>query len=220
MASSEVKIMGHNSDEVIIETNDYQAPPARAKGLKALYNSGEDNTGMGLSVTREGNVLQIIKAQKTDGKYTIRVPKKVAVSYTEANWNGGDFELNDVDGEIELKLNNSQAQLNNVSGPIIANSTNGGIQVKFKNVNQQKPSSISVVDGEIDLTLPANTKANWKLRSISGEVYTDFDMALPKEKTDLQKIAGSSTVEGKTNGGGVEMNIYTINSDIFIRKSK
>ncbi|MDQ4140399.1 MAG: DUF4097 domain-containing protein, partial [Bacteroidota bacterium] len=168
----------------------------------------------------EGNVLTVIKAQKGSGKYTIRVPNKAAISYTEANWQGGDFELSDVDGAIELKLNNSRAELNNVAGPVIANSTNGGIQVKFKNLNQQKPSSISVVNGEIDLTLPAATKANWKLRSINGEVYTDFDMALPKDKSDLQKIAGSNTVEGKTDGGGVEMNVYTINSDIFIRKSK
>ena len=220
MASSEVKIMGHNSDEVIVETNNYQAPPARAQGLKPLYNGAEDNTGIGLSVTRAGNTLTIVKAQKNQGKYIIRVPKKVSVTYTEANWNGGDFELSDVDGEIELKLNNSRAELTNVAGPIVANSTNGGIQVKFKNVNQQKPSSISVVNGEIDITLPAATKANWNLRSINGEVYTDFDMALPKDKTDLQKIAGSNNVKGKTNGGGVEMNVYTINSDIFIRKSK
>lgn len=220
MASSEVKIIGHNSDEVVVETNSYQAPPQRAQGLKPLYNGAEDNTGIGLSVSREGNVLTIIKAQKGSGKYTIRVPKKAAVSYTEANWQGGDFELTDMDGEIELKLNNSRAELTNVAGPVVANSTNGGIQVKFKNLNQQKPSSISVVNGEIDVTLPATSKANWKLRSLNGEVYTDFDMALPKDKTDLQKIAGSNTVEGKTNGGGVEMNIYTINSDIFIRKSK
>ncbi|RDC64043.1 DUF4097 family beta strand repeat-containing protein [Adhaeribacter pallidiroseus] len=220
MASSEVKIIGHNSDEVIIETNNYQAPPARAQGLKPLYNGAEDNTGIGLSVKREGNTLTIVKAQKNQGKYVIRVPKKVSVAYTEANWNGGDFELSDVEGEIELKLNNSRAELTNVAGPIVANSTNGGIQVKFKNVNQQKPSSISVVNGEIDISLPAATKANWNLRSINGEVYTDFDMALPKDKTDLQKIAGSNNVKGKTNGGGVEMNVYTINSDIFIRKSK
>lgn len=220
MASSEVKIIGHNSDEVVVETNSYQAPPARAQGLKPLYNAAEDNTGTGLAVNRDGNVLTIVKARKGSGKYTIRVPRKAALSYTEANWQGGDFELTDLDGEIELKLNNSRAELTNVAGPVVANSTNGGIQVKFKNVNQQKPSSISVINGEIDITLPASTKANWKLRSLNGEVYTDFDMALPKGKTELQKIAGSNTVEGKTNGGGVEMNIYTINSDIFIRKSK
>jgi DUF4097 and DUF4098 domain-containing protein YvlB len=102
----------------------------------------------------------------------------------------------------------------------VANSTNGGIHIKFSSLNQQKPSSISVVNGEIDVTLPANSKANWKLRSLNGEVYTDFDMALPRDKSELQKIAGSNTVEGKTNGGGVDMNIYTINSDIFIRKNK
>ncbi|MDQ4141435.1 MAG: hypothetical protein M3142_13070, partial [Bacteroidota bacterium] len=93
MGSSEVKIVGHNSDELVVEANNYHAPPARAQGLKPLYNAAEDNTGIGLSITREGNVLTVIKAQKGSGKYTIRVPNKAAISYTEANWQGGDFEL-------------------------------------------------------------------------------------------------------------------------------
>ncbi len=38
--------------------------PERAKGLKSLYNTAEDNTGLGLSVVQEGNVLKIVKASR------------------------------------------------------------------------------------------------------------------------------------------------------------
>jgi len=221
MANSGVQVTGHNSDEVIIETNTYKAPPARAEGLKSLYNQVEDNTGLGLGVEKENNTLKITKASREGGQYTIKIPRNASVVYRESTWTGSDFNLKDVAGEIEVKLNNASANLINVTGPVVVNTTNGKINIKFSSLNQNKPSAISTINGSIDLTLPANTQANFKLRSIQGEIYSDFDMNLKKEtKGDIPMIGGGNTIEGKTNGGGVEMSVYTINSEIYIRKSK
>lgn len=220
--NSGVEVVGHNGDEVIIEAEGgVVAPPARAKGLKPLYNSVEDNTGLGLAVTKDNNTLRISKASRQNGNYVIRIPKNAAVVYEETNWTGDNLALTNMNGEIELKLNNSTARLTNVTGPVIANTTAGDIIVKFSSLNQSKPSAISSVAGAVDITLPPNTKANLKLKSIQGEVYSDFDMNLGKNtKSGLPRVAGGDTIEGTTNGGGVEMSLYTISGDMFIRKSK
>jgi hypothetical protein len=221
MYNSGVQVVGHNSDEVIIEADSYEAPPARAKGLKPLYNQAEDNTGFGVAVTKENNTLHISKASRQDGHYVIRVPKNAAIVYEETNWTGDDLTMSDINGEIELKLNNGSATLTNVSGPVIANTTAGDINIKFSGLNQAKPSAISSVAGAVDVALPANTKANFKLKTIQGEIYSDFDLKMTKDsKSDLPKVAGGNTIEGTTNGGGVEMSLYTISGDMFIRKSK
>lgn len=221
MFNSGVQVVGHNADEVIIEADGYEAPPARAKGLKPLYNQSEDNTGFGLAVTKENNTLRISKASRQDGNYVIRVPRNAAVVYEETNWTGDDVSVSDTNGEIELKLTSSNANLTNVSGPVIANTTAGDIVIKFSSLNQTKPSAISSVAGAVDVTLPANTKTNLKLKSIQGEIYSDFDMNLANgSKNGLPKVAGGNTIEGTTNGGGVEMSLYTITGDMFIRKSK
>jgi hypothetical protein len=221
MFNSEVIVIGHNSDEVVIETANYNPPPKQAEGLKPLYNQTEDNTQLGLGANKEGNTLKITQATRHGSKYTIRVPKNTAVTYRETSWNGGNFNLSDVDGEIEIKLNNGSATLTNVSGPVVANATNGFLKIKFSRVEQNKPSAISSINGDVDITLPVNTKASLKLRSINGEIYTDFDLNLKKDtKTDLPKIAGGNNIDGQINGGGVEMSINTINNNIFIRKNK
>lgn len=221
MHNSHVQVEGHNSDEVVIEAAGHSAPPARAAGLKPLYNQAEDNTGMGLAVTKEGNTLHITKASRQDGKYTIRVPKNASVQYEETNWTGGDLSIADVSGEIELKLNNGNATLTNISGPVVANATSSDMVIKFSSLNQSKPSAISTVAGTVDIHLPANTKANFKLRTVQGEIYSDFDMNIAKDtKSNLPRVTGGNNIEGKTNGGGVEMNLYTISGDMFIRKSK
>jgi hypothetical protein len=66
--------------------------------------------------------------------------------------------------------------------------------------------------------LPANAKTNLKMGTHNGEVYTDFDVDI-KNKGDLKKVGGN-TIEGTTNGGGVQLTISTINSDIYLRKKK
>jgi hypothetical protein len=221
MQNSNVKVVGHNSDEVVIEAASHKAPPARAAGLKPLYNQAEDNTGMGLSVTKEGNTLTVAKASRHDGKYTIRVPKNASVMYEETNWTGGDLSIADMEGEIELKLNNGNATLTNITGPLVANATSSDMVIKFSSLNQSKPSAISTVAGTVDIHLPANTKANFKLKTIQGEIYSDFDMNIARDtKSNLPRVSGGNNIDGKTNGGGVEMNLYTISGDMYIRKSK
>ncbi|MFD2512810.1 DUF4097 family beta strand repeat-containing protein [Pontibacter locisalis] len=221
MYNSGVQVVGHNADEVVVESSSYTQPPARAAGLKPLYNQAVDNTGLGLAITKENNTMKIDKASRQDGNYIIRVPKNASVVYTETNWTGDDVSMSDLNGEIELKLNNSNANLTNITGPLVANTTSSDMVIKFANLNQSKPSAISSVAGTVDITLPANTKADFKLKSIQGEIYSDFDLNTKNNsKNGLTKVAGGNTIEGAINGGGAEMTLYTISGDMFIRKNK
>ncbi len=221
MASSAVKIEGHNSDEVIIQASSgYEAPPERAKGLKPLYYSGVDNTGVGLSVTTEGNILKIENVSRKSIKYTIKLPRMVAVLFQEMNWGNSKVMISNMEGDLEIKTNNAKVDLDNVTGPVVANSISGEIKVVYGNVSQSKPTAISTVSGVIDISLPASTKSNLKLRSMNGEIYTDFDLGLKNAKDGLTRIGTGHNIEGTTNGGGVEMALKTISSDIYIRKQK
>lgn len=218
MDKSKVSIEGYDGDELLITAVGVKEPPKRAEGLKPLYNTAVDNSGIGLAVTQENNVMRVMKASRHDARYTVKVPRKTAIMYEEINWNGGNLSLANIEGDVEVKLNNSSMKLTNVSGPVTANTTNGNIVVTFTDLNQQKPSSIRAINGHIDVALPANAKANVKLSTHNGEVYTDFDVDI-KNKGDLKKVGGS-TIEGATNGGGVQLTLSTINSDIYLRKKK
>jgi DUF4097 and DUF4098 domain-containing protein YvlB len=84
---------------------------------------------------------------------------------------------------------------------------------------RQGPSSISTVSGDVDVSMPANTKATLKLRSVSGEVYTDFDINIGKDDNSMRHIGGQ-VVDGNINGGGTAMSLKTVSGDIFVRKAK
>lgn len=219
MHGGEVTIEGHNGDELVIRGNGFEEPPKRAEGLRSVYNTAEDNTKLGLSVTKAGdNTIRIVKASRKSANYTIQVPRQTAVVYNEANWSGGDLEIRDVTGDLEVNMKNSDAKLLNVAGPVVAHTISSDIVVRFASL-PQVPSSISNVSGAVDVTMPANSKATLKLRSVSGEIYTDFDLNMNKQQGDLQRVGGQ-TVEGTVNGGGSTLSLKNVSGDIYVRKAK
>lgn len=220
MQGSEVTVEGYDGDELVIRGNGYDAPPKQAQGLRPVYNSAEDNTQIGLSVTPgSGNTLRVVKASRQSATYTIRVPRRTALVFTQTNWNSGDLVIRDVEGSIEATVKSGDLKLLNVSGPVVANSVSGDITVRFTGMRPE-PSSISLVSGDLDVTMPAASKANLALRSISGEIYTDFDLNLGKGPENMTRIGGQ-TISGNINGGGgATLSLKTISGDIFVRKAK
>ena len=54
------------------------------------------------------------------------------------------------------------------------------------------------------------------MKSINGEVYTDFDITMPS-KDGMKRMSGRK-LTGTINGGGVEISLNAINDDIYLRK--
>ena len=215
-----IKVVTHANPEVAISTDDYQAPPERAKGLKPLYNNAVDNTGIGLEVTEQNNLITIRKAIHKDMTFVLKVPEDSDFAVKETDWNSRGIQIKDVKGEIEIDAKGSKIWINNVPGPVVASTVNGDIEVVFSNVNPDQPSSISCTNGYIDVSLPGTTNADLQMKSINGEIYTDFKINMPDRKGGLRRLAGGDRIIGTINGGGVEISLHAINSDIYLRKAK
>lgn len=218
MNGSNVVVEAYDGTEVVIKGDAYQAPPKQAEGLRPIYQSAEDNTRLGLSVTPDGNTLRVVQASRKTVTYTLRVPRRTALVFTETNWNGSDLRVSGLAGSVELAMKNGDATLLNVSGPVVANSTSGDITVQFAAVPTE-PTALSMISGKIDVTLPAAAKVNLTLRSMSGEVYTDFDLRPAPSPDGLTRVGGQ-TVSVPLNGGGPKLALHSISGDIFVRKAK
>jgi hypothetical protein len=215
--NSEVKIEGYDGNEVVIQAKGFEAPPKRADGLKPLSSTGVDNTGIGLSID---NTMTINKVSRSDVDYYIKVPRKVDVVFEETNWGGSNaIEIKDIEGEVEVSTKTSDIKIENVSGPVVANTTSGDITIVYAAVSASKPSSISNISGFVDITVPSSAKANFKISTISGEVYSNIDIATTSKSNGIPRVGGNN-ISGTYNGGGAEINVNDISGDIFIRKGK
>jgi DUF4097 and DUF4098 domain-containing protein YvlB len=98
-------------------------------------------------------------------------------------------------------------------------------------VDPSKPMSFSTMNGNIDVTLPENVKANVRMKTDNGEIYSDFDVKLDSGTRMVQNEPGDSHdgkyhvrfdhgLRGTINGGGPEFQFTSFNGQIYIRKAK
>ena len=217
---AEIEIIGTSGNEIQIEAiGSFQGPPERAKGLKPLYNSAEDNTGIGLEIKEAGGVMTVKKASFQDAKYKIKVPNNTDVNIEVMDWQSDDIHIQDISGELEIIGKASDIKLMNVTGPIVANTVSGNIEVVFTKVNQSKPSHLSSVSGYVDVSMPADTKAKLAMSSVTGEIYSDLDIKFPTdEKAKNLPIVRRNPSNASLNGGGVEMTVKSVSGDLYLRK--
>jgi len=217
---NKVEIEGISGTEIIFSTTSRsRSSNERAQGLKAISSLGlEDNSGIGLSVEEKGDKIEVNQiSRRSNSRYIIQVPKNVSVTYRHSTHWGSKLSVRNVESEIEISTNHSSVNLENVTGPMTINTVHGKIEAVFSELNQTAPTSIVSVHGLVDITLPANTKADLRLDTNWGEIFTDMNIEIDRTASDLRKIS-SQTIKGKLNGGGVSFNLSSTHNNIYLRK--
>ena len=189
----------------------------KAKGLKAIYPGGVDNTGFGMSIEKEGDLLRIkdLKPFMQRHGFTITIPKSVSLNLDCGNL--GSVRVEGVSSELEINTNVGHIHLVDVTGPVTAHSSTGGINVEFVSLNQNAPVSISSSTGDVDVTLPSSAKADVELKSTMGTVYTNFDLEAPR-KDGMNVVGANRKIKGQLNNGGVKLYLSSSTGNIYFRK--
>jgi predicted membrane protein len=213
-SKADITVKTHSSKELLIKGGSRSQVPKKASGLKLVGEAGTDNTDAGFYVIKEGNTL-IVRNLKKNERALIYLPSSQNISVV-TTWQG-DIAINGFLGEVEATARlNGNINIQDISGPLTANSLNGTIDVTFVKVNQSSPITIYSTNGALDISLPENTPANLSLRTTNGEVYTDFDLKMP-DKKGLRAIA-TKKVYGSINNGGVKIQLKTTNGNMYLRK--
>lgn len=215
-----VTIEGYNGSEIVFSSLDRNRDDdARSKGLRAISANGlEDNTGIGLSVRENGTTYEVYQLKKMDGpRVKIMVPKGVTISYRHTSPHGSDVKLRNVESEVEISTVHNSIQLDNVTGPMNVRTAHGRIEVDF-NDNVKGPIYFSSTHGLVDVSLPLATKANITMSAGHGEIFVDPGLKLEVPKSGEWVKYGSNKVEGKLNGGGIEISLGTSHGNVYLRK--
>jgi DUF4097 and DUF4098 domain-containing protein YvlB len=182
----------------------------------------------GLNVEEENNQVNIgVDSISRPIDLTIQVPIHTSLHLRAVN--DGDIMVSGVDGELDVDDINGSVTLMNIAGSAVAHALNGKLTASFTRVNQ-KPMAFSSLNGDIDVTFPADLKANVSLRSDRGDVFSDFDVNMQAQSSQAvvddgrshggkYKVKIDKTVRGTINGGGPEMQFNNFNGQIYIRKA-
>jgi len=210
-----LEIEGYDGSEIIITTESKSKESSeRAQGLSAINSLGmKDNTGIGLAINTAGDEVKITTIKKNSGKYWMKVPKAMSVSFKHSSHSMGKLYIHGINGEIETSLQYGSVKVEKVAGPLSINTVYGKIEAVLTNLNTKNPTSLYSVYALVDVTVPASTKADVHLTSQYGDMFTDFDI-----KVEANSKISSSRVQGKINGGGPELRVNSTYQNVYLRK--
>ena len=220
-----ITVKAYEGKEVVVE--------ARVRNRENARNEGGPKrlsiSSTGLSVEEENNEVNI----NTDSymhpiEVTVSVPVHTSLKLRAVN--DGDIMVTGVDGDLDVDDINGAVTLNNVSGSVVAHALNGHVYATLTRVDPQKAMAFSSLNGNIDVTFPADLKANVSIRSDQGEVYSDFDVQLKAASSQpvvedgrgrggKYRVKIDKTVHGTINGGGPEIQFRNFQGQIYIRKA-
>jgi hypothetical protein len=226
LQNGSVTVKGYEGKDALIETTSRisgreRRPSHVPEGMHRI-----DNMSMGLDVTEENNVITVV-GNESSGHLTIQVP--VQTSLVLRSVNGGAITVENISGSIDANHTNGGISITNVSGSVLANTTNGKVTVSLNKVSADKAMSFTSFNGTVDVTLPADVKANVMMKTNNGEIWSDFDIKLSasgkppvvedsRSKNGMYKVRIDRAMYGAINGGGPEMQFVTYNGNILIHK--
>lgn len=222
-------IIGHDGDELKINRKGGNREIAeKNKGMRKISAGGKvDNTGFGLSSQGFDDKIVVSQVGKGNGTVMVYVPNTAVVKVTQSTSRGGDLEVENFKGELDVSMMYHRVNLSNVYGPAAVNTVYGGIEATYSSGPPAQDIHLHSTYGTVDITLPKNVKADLRLSTSYGDMYTDFDIdvkanmkkAVEGEDHDHKKDS-SSGLTGSLNGGGKLISLRATYRDIYLRQLK
>lgn len=192
-----------------------------ATGLRRLPQTA------GFRISEEANRVNIGSDNPSRSiSFDVEVPLHTNLRLTTVN--GGEVRVDNVDGEIDVSNTNGGITLTSVAGSVVAGTTNGNVRASLTRVTADKAMAFTSLNGTIDVTLPASTRASLRMRSDHGDVFSDFEVQVKPEPLPTvsesssgrgrYRISRNRSIVGTINGGGPDFELRTFNSNVYVRK--
>jgi hypothetical protein len=228
LVNGSIKASGYSGKEIIIDVNTSGKEKREitedvGNGMKRI----SPRNGLDITATEENNTVTVNNNNVNKAvTLNLRIPADVKLKLSTVN--EGDIEVSNVQGELEINNVNGGIKLMNITGSAVATTVNGDLIATFIGVDPKAPMAFTTLNGNVDVTFPATAKSNLRLKSDRGEIYSDFDIDIDKTEPKVNRTSQSGMyqlklddwINGKINGGGVEILMKNMDGDIYLRKAK
>lgn len=227
--SGSITVKGTSGKEVIITGTKRQGSKDRhfrkssnsnTSGLKKISNNSLE-----FSAEEYDNVVHVKSTPHGTTDFEIEVPKNFSLKISTIN--RGEIYVENVNGTMDISNINGKITLKDISGSVSADALNRDIIVNFISVTPNEAMAFSSMNGNIDITFPKTLKADIKVKSDRGEIYTDFDLKAKPSQAKITKgddsrgnaynVKVEKWITGSINGGGPEILFKNFNGDVIIR---
>ena len=221
--SARIEVIGENREDVEF------AVTAEQGNRKIITPSGTQSLAVAayaLEVEENDNYVSV-DTDRSRSKISIiaRIPRNANLELSTTI--NGEIIVSNIEGTLELENTNGPITATNIVGSVIAETVNDTIDISFASIDGSNAMSLSSINGDINLGLPANAGVELHLDSARGEIYSDFEVDVQPSAPVVERMEDRGGVEvrvesvivANVNGGGSVIKMKTLNGDIQIRNS-
>lgn len=153
--------------------------------------------------------------------FKLQVPRNARLDLYTVNH--GQVAVHDVGGDFDIRNVNGGIELTGMGGSGRAHTVNGPVKVTYAR-NPMRSCSFETVNGAVDLTFRRGLSAKVNMKTMHGGMYTDYDVtSLPVEAATSEKRDGrfvyrhGGATAVRIGSGAIELDIKTINGEIFVK---
>lgn len=140
--------------------------------------------------------------------FEVRLPRRLKLS---ANSVSGDVEVTGTGDELRAGSVSGNVRLERVRAPAVsARSVSGDVHADIEALTGQGDLRFTSVSGDVSLQLPRSLDADFTMKTVSGELDSDFQLT-------LQGGMSRRTLSGRIGRGGRELYLTTVSGDVRLR---
>lgn len=157
--------------------------------------------------------------------FVLKVPRRTHLTLKTVN--DGDIFVKGVEGDFDLNNVNGKVELADMAGSGEAHTVNGEVKATFVK-NPASNCEFITVNGDVELAFREGLSADLNLKTFNGEAFSDFDTKpLPSQASDTpEKKEGKFVYHQdrftrvRAGKGGPVVSCDTLNGDILIKRYK
>jgi len=190
-------------------------------GITAQIDFGsmtvENGSSDSISIESKNGTVSLVKLRvnkeiKVDNEFgEIELEQAFASSY-DLRSNGGSITVDGAKGKLKAHSEFGGIKIENAESITLDLETNNGT-VEFRGSLGEGPHMINSEFGEVDLTLPDDSKLNVDLSTEFGSIKSDLPITVTLNGTSN---SNGDQIVGSINGGGEQLTIETNNGGVTI----
>jgi hypothetical protein len=142
--------------------------------------------------------------------FEVRLPRRLKLS---ANSVSGDVAVNGAGDEVRARSVSGNVKLERVRAPsVTATSVSGDVDVGIEALTGAGDLRFTSVSGNVSLQLPRSLDADVTLKTVSGELDSDFPLTIRGPSR-----MGRRSITGTIGRGGRELQLTTVSGDVRLR---
>jgi DUF4097 and DUF4098 domain-containing protein YvlB len=202
------------------------------------YKEGRDRDKLEVEDLSDGNHVDINvhypKNCNCDAsiRFEVKVPRNLNLNYDAISSVSGDVEIDGARGTLhvkavsgDVKIINAQGTIHadsvsgdvhveRASGSVSAKSISGDVKVNLQNVDSDEAMEFTTVSGDVNVSMPSNLGAEVDLKTLSGDLKTDFGITIEKREHGPGKSA-----HGRLGEGSRRVKMSSVSGDVNLLKN-